>query len=121
MEVKELVSFIQSSCPSLLEKLTMQNNNPVVLAPPTSTCFQCGKKLVSNHTCKVKYYTEEGASLVDKVTLRCIECKLYYNVTQFGNKSSLGFRFYPMTGDIVEATDTVYAKRSLLEFQCALA
>lgn len=118
VEVKELVSFIQSSCPSLLEKLTMQNNNPVVLAPPTSTCFQCGKKLVSNHTCKVKYYTEEGASLVDKVTLRCIECKLYYNVTQFGNKSSLGFRFYPMTG---EAADTVYAKRSLLEFQCALA
>ena len=122
-ETKELLSFIKSSCPSLFEKFSSHNDAPVVLAPPVSACVQCGNQLVSNHTCKIKYYTEEGAIayLIDKVTLRCMKCKLIYNVTQYGNKSEVGFRFYQMTGDIVEATDTVYAKRSLLEFQCALA
>jgi len=120
-EAKMLVGFIQSSCPSLLSASQGEPSAPAVLAPPVSTCLRCCNQLVSYHTCKARYYTEEGAYLVDKVTLRCMECKLFYNITQYGNKSELGFRFYPTTGDTVEATDTVYARRSLLEFQCALA
>lgn len=120
-EVKDFVAFIQSSCPSLLDTLAGEQDDPIVLAPPVSHCLQCGNQLVSYHTCKVRYYTEQRAMLVDKVTLRCMGCKLLYNITQYGNKSDLGFRFYPKIGETVEATDTVYAKRSLLEFQCALA
>lgn len=120
-EIREFMTFIRSSCPSLLDTLAGELDAPVVLAPPVKHCLQCGNQLVSYHTCKVRYYTEQKASLVDKVTLRCMGCKLFYNITQYGNKSELGFRFYPMIGETVEATDTVYAKRSLLEFQCALA
>lgn len=61
VKVKELVPFIQLSCPSLLDKLPIQKCDPIVLAPPTSTCFQCGKNFVSNHSYKVRFYTEEGA------------------------------------------------------------
>ena len=76
---------------------------------------------MSNHCTKVKYYTEGGGSYADKVTLRCVDCKLFYNPTQYGNKSDLGFRYYPEVGRIVEATDSVCATRSLGEFQCSLA
>ena len=45
---------------------------------------------MSNHCTKVKYYSEGGVLHVDKVTLRCVDCKLFYNLTQYGNKSDLG-------------------------------
>ena len=70
---------------------------------------------------QLKYYSEGGVSYADKVTLRCVDCKLFYNLTQYGNKSDLGFRYYPEVGRIVEATDSVCATRSLGEFQCSLA
>lgn len=119
-EVKPLLSFIQANCPSLLEMLR-PSDLPVVLAPPVCACINCGRRLVSNHCTKVKYYTEGGVSYADKVTLRCVDCKLFYNPTQYGNKSDLGFRYYPEVGRIVEATDSVCATRSLGEFQCSLA
>lgn len=120
-ETKALLSFVQTSCPSLLEMLRPQDDLPVVLAPPVGECIVCGRRLVSNHCTKVKYYAEGGVSYADKVTLRCVDCKLFYNLTQYGNKSDLGFRFYPEVGRVVEATDSVCATRSLGEFQCSLA
>ena len=119
-EVKALLSFVQASCPSLLEMLR-PDDLPVVLAPPVGACINCGRRLVSNHCTKVKYYSEGGVSYADKVTLCCVDCKLFYNLTQYGNKSDLGFRYYPEVGRIVEATDSVCATRSLGEFQCSLA
>ena len=120
-EAGELVKFVDTCCPSLLEALVLKRSLPVVLAPPVSECIECGTKLVLNHSCQIKYYTEEEAAHGDKVTLRCIGCKLTYNITQYGDKSKNGFWFYPTVGEVVEAKDTVYAKRSLLRFQCALA
>ena len=37
-----------------------------------------------------------------------------YNLTQYGNKSDLGFRFYPEVGRVVEATDSVCAIREVV-------
>jgi len=120
-EVKTLLSFVQASCPSLFDTLKLPGDLPKVVAPPVLECLECGQQLVSNHSCKVRCYSERGVSLVDKVTLRCMNCKLFYNLTQYGNKRDTGFRFYPSPGDLVEATDSACAKRSLLELQCSLA
>ena len=62
---------------------------------PVGKCIVCRRRLVSNNCTKVKYYAEGGVSYADKVTLRCVDCTLFYNLTQYGNKSDLGFRHYP--------------------------
>jgi len=116
----EVLSFVQASCPSLFDTLKLPGDLPKVVAPPVLECLECGQQLVSNHSCKVRCYSERGVSLVDKVTLHCMNCKLFYNLTQYGNKRDTGFWFYPSPGDLVEATDSACAKRSLLELQCSL-
>ena len=92
-----------------------------MLGPPTCVCYECGSNLVSYHQCQVRYYTTVGVKKGSKITLRCIDCQLMYNHSMFGNKRELGFRYYPEARKIVEATDTVYFQRELLEFQCSLA
>lgn len=93
----------------------------MVLGPPVSQCYDCDRNLVAYHTCAAKYYTCRGAAVVDKVTLRCNNCDLFYNYAMFGNKERLGFRHYPFEREAVEASDCVYFERSLLELQCSLA
>ncbi len=58
------------------------------VAPSVHACLECGHRLVSDHSCKFRCYSKGGAALVDKVT-RCVNCKLFYNLTQYGNKSDV--------------------------------
>lgn len=69
---------------------------------------------------QVKCYTLDGYCEGIKFTLRCRECNLGYNYSQFGNKSD-GFRFYPEERKFIEVSDTVFFSREMLEFQCSLA
>ena len=89
-EVGKLLTFIGASCPSVLKLLTLKEELPLVVAPPVDTCLECSNRLVSNHSCRIRYYCKERASLGEKVTLRCTSCKLFYNPTQYGNKVDIG-------------------------------
>lgn len=91
-----------------------------MLGPPVCQCYECDRNLVAYHTCAAKYYTCRGATVVDKVTLRCTNCDLFHNYAMFGNKK-IGFRHYPIKREAVEASDCVYFEHSLLELQCSLA
>ena len=92
-----------------------------MLAPPVRECFECGSSLSAYHTCEAELYTLCGVKVVSKVTLRCQHCRLLYNYSQFGNKSDVGFRYYPQIQPVVEVTDTTFVERRLLELQCNLA
>lgn len=119
-DVDFLREFVREQCPSLLRAATSLNCD-LILGPPTSSCYECGSDLVQYHRCSVKCYNTQGFQPAQKITLRCKECKLLYNCNQFGNKRELGFRFYPEARDYVEAKDTVFIHRQLLELQCNLA
>ena len=112
--------FIERECVSLVGLFASQSNVQV-LAPPVNTCYECEEMLVANHKCKVKYYTNAGVTVIEKFTLRCTTCSLFYNYAQYGNKRVRGFRHYPAERPAVEASDTTYFDRRLLEFQCNLA
>ena len=92
-----------------------------VLGPPAIKCYSCSRRLVSYLTTNVKFYTCEGVKQREKVALQCKECNLIYTPTQFGNKHTLGFEYYPEQQPVVEVTDAVYFERNLLEWQCCLA
>ena len=114
-----MVEVLSLYCPKALTTKSSQVNS--LLVPPTSTCFQCGKTLVSYHSCTVKLYTFEGVTEKQKVTLRCNECKVIYNYSQYGDKHNLGFRYYDYQRENVEVNDCVFFHRKLVEFQCCLA
>ena len=118
-ELRDMTNFITQEMPSLLN-IFVARTLPS-LAPPLHHCYDCEQPLVSYNSCQVKCYTTNGVSTGRKFTLRCLRCNLYYNYAQFGNKRLNGFRFYPMQQSFVEASDTVYIHRELLEFQCCLA
>ena len=122
-EVEAIRKFLLQSCSSdSLERIgSSMRVDGEVLAPPALECYGCSKPLVSYLTTAVKLYTCAGIKQIEKVILRCKECCLIYNPTQFGNKDALGFQFYAEEQPIVEVTDTVYFERSLLEWQCCLA
>ena len=44
-----------------------------------------------------------------------------YNYAQFGNKRRVGFQFYLVRQEYIEASDTVFIHRQMLEMQCCLA
>ena len=83
-----LVKFITEACPGLIDMFTFQDF-PLILAPPVTHCYDCEQRLVSNHTCQVRCFTTEGLRVAMKVTLRCKDCKLAYNYSQFGSKEGL--------------------------------
>ena len=89
-----------------------------VLAPPVSKCLQCGRRLVANHSCAVHCYSTSGYCKASKITLRCLQCSLFYNYAKYGDKRKVGFRFYPGERTAVEVTDTIYFEKKLLELQC---
>ena len=59
--------------------------------------------------------------MAEKTTLRYTSCNLYYNYAHYGNKRAHGFWYYTEERAAVEASDTTYFDRDLLEFQCSLA
>ena len=121
-ECSRMMEVLSSRCHSTPQcALRSSFATPTLLLPPIGTCIQCSKTLVSNHTCKVKLYTFEGAVEKEKMTLRCNECHLIYNYSQCGNKHGVGFRYYENQRDYVEVNDCVFFDRRLLEFQCSLA
>ncbi len=120
-ELTSMVETLRSMCPSALKALQSTSSDLLLLAPPTRVCLECGKDLTTYHDCTVKYYTLQGFATIDKLSLRCQDCELLYNYSQYGNKHSLGFRYYDVKRDNVEVNDCVYFDRNLLEFQCSLA
>ena len=117
---QRISSFLVDHCPAFISVST--NTMVDILAPPTRLCLpECGSPLTSYHTCEAELYTLSGLKLATKVTLRCQPCKLLYNYSQYGNKSELGFRYYPQMQPRVEVTDKTFIERQLLEFQCNLA
>lgn len=117
-EVSSLVNLLQDDCWC---DGFCDTDTTVVLTPPTVQCFDCERTLVTNHVTKVRCYTCTGASFATKITLRCKRCSISYNYSQFGKKSENGFRYYPIMQEYVEASDTVFVHRQLLEMQCCLA
>ncbi|XP_068759139.1 uncharacterized protein [Montipora capricornis] len=122
------VPILLEGC-SLVEKTSnlerLQNcsvgNFPVLLTPPTSTCFACSRMLLShNKPCNVAVYTLCGKRTGLKFSLRCEHCQFNYNYDRYGNKS-VGWCLYQNSRPLVEATDVCFVDRNLLEFQCALA
>jgi hypothetical protein len=120
-EATALGDFIEHECSSLLEIFAPQPEDNPLLTPPVNTCLECNERLVANHTCQVKYYSSSGVSVATKITLRCTNCSLFYNYSNYGDKRVRGFRHYPSERAAVEASDTVYFDRVLFEFQCSLA
>ena len=117
--IKVLLSFVTNELSDTVGSFTA--NRVAILAPPVGHCYDCQQPLSSYGSCQVKCYTTNGAVKCEKFTLRCTECKLLYNYAQFGNKHDLGFRYYPLQREFVEASDTTYIERNLLELQCSLA
>lgn len=94
---------------------------PLILCPPVATCYDCGNPLVKNRQTSIKVYSLQGYKKALKYTLRCKPCNIYYNYANFGNKHELGFRHYPTERNFVEASDTVYFSRTILNLQCSFA
>ena len=120
-DVETMYSFLVHSCLSITRIGANSKVERVVIAPPCGECYSCKRPLVSYLTTDVKLYTCVGLKPIEKVILRCKECNLIYNPTQFGNKHTQGFQFYEKEQPILEVSDTVYFERSLLEWQCCLA
>lgn len=120
-EYDELKSLLDAICEKNIDPGVAVFEDPLVLAPPVHHCYDCDGHLTCNHITTVKCYTCTGARQSTKVTLRCKGCGISYNYAQFGDKSGLGFRYYPTRRKYVEVSDTVYFHRQLLELQCSLA
>lgn len=118
--IKDMLNFMTAELSDTISHFVM-TNRVVILAPPVDHCYECHQSLSHYNSCQVKCYTSKGVMPGRKFTLRCMKCKLFYNYAQFGNKHDLGFRYYPIQQDFVEASDTSYMERGLLEFQCSLA
>ena len=91
-DAEAIYDFLLSSCSSdALEKIASSVKMEVsVLGPPALECCGCRKPLVSYLTTFVTLYTCSSVQQVEKVILRCKECNLILNPTQFGNKHVQG-------------------------------
>ena len=96
--VATLCNILKDHCSNLLAGTVWPNvaDLPKMIAPGVDECIQCGSNLVSYHSCNVTCYTFRGPADFTKVTLRCQNCGILYNYSQFGNKNEMGFRFYPI-------------------------
>ncbi len=84
-----MLNITEKACPSVGDCVLPHATEPLVLAPPVSHCIECDKRLVSYHNCSVRYFSRTGSKLVEKVTLRCLHCRVLYNYAQYGNKSEV--------------------------------
>ena len=85
VSTSKIIYFISYNNADELKSM-MFSKPPVVLAPPVAECSNCGKGLVSYHSCNVKLYTLNGLQDGVKMTLRCLDCRLLYNYSNYGNK-----------------------------------
>ena len=118
VSIDQIAQLLQDHCSEFVGSF---HKELLVLAPPFSECPSCSSRLVSYHDCTVKVYEMDRVTKLPKITLRCIDCKLLFGYSQFGNKKPLGFRFYDTERPYIEVTDTAFVNRRLLEFQCSLA
>lgn len=103
-----------------------------ILAPPTSTCKFCFKKLtqVRGKASQVVFFGLDGPIPASKFTFRCRSCPIFnqdvpladksdvlYNPTMFGNKQ-VGMRFYEEPVAYTSASLVCYIDNELLEL-CA--
>ena len=51
--IEMVAEFVDNHCPHLVR--STPNNYPPLLTPPTNTCFDCDRPLVSNHSCHVSF------------------------------------------------------------------
>ena len=64
-DMKEIIAIMQSEgfrhllCTCCIEDKTCPHACTLVLTPPTNCCYECGKKLVSNHKTKVSVSTSD--------------------------------------------------------------
>ena len=117
--IEDMLSFLDRM-PEVVKAFS-ESCGPVVLAPPVGHCLECRRQLTAYNKCQVKCYLSNGATYGQKFTLRCTHCKLYYDYSQYGNKHERGFRYYPSPQLFIEASDTTFIWRDLLELQCSLA
>ena len=118
--IEDMLSFLDVM-PEVVKAFSESQCGLVVLAPPVGHCLECRQRLTAYNKCQVKCYLSNGAMYGQKCTLRCTHCKLYYNYSQYGNKHERGFRYYPSPQSFIEASDTTFIRRDLLELQCSLA
>ena len=116
--VDKIAQVLQNECSEFVSSF---HKELLVLAPPLAECPTCSSNLVCYHECTARVYELNGVTILPKITLHCIGCKLIFRYSQFGNKKSLGFRYYENERPYIEVTDTVFVNRRLLEFQCSLA
>ena len=120
-----MLSFCPNACQynSTVAKQRYALNNYVILVtyflycrylvPPTTSCITCARSLTLHHEpVRVKCFTLSGLHSGIKLSLRCRNCKLNYNYSQYGNKE-LGYRFYSKPREFVEASDVAYVDRDL--------
>ena len=86
-----ILSVAEQDCPSLLDTCRPHQASVNVLTPPVGDCLECGQSLVAYHSCHGRLYTVEGVKEVEKETMRCMECKLFYNYSQYGNKREVSY------------------------------
>ena len=116
--ISKMLSFITSQLSDAIPCFSARDD--IILSPPVDSCYECQQLLSPYNSCQLRCYTTTGAMHGHKFTLRCTR-KLFYNYTQYGNKHELGFRYYPSQRGFVEASDTTYIERNLLELQCSHA
>ena len=116
--LNSVAQFLQEDCSNFVSSFPEEK---IVLSPSLSECPSCDSRLVSYHQCSVRIYSVSGVKSVPKVTLRCQGCRLLFVYSQFGNKESLGFRYYSESRPNVEVSDVIFVEQSLLELQCSLA
>lgn len=91
------------------------------LVPPTTSCISCTKALSGNHNpVKVTWFGLSGMEDAIKLSLRCRNCKLNYNFSQYGNGEQ-GYRYYDQPRDTIEASDVTYLDRMLCDLFTSFA
>ena len=92
-----------------------------VFAPPCTRCLECDSNLVRhNDPVEIKYNTLNGTNEGIKVSLKCNKCSKLYGYAKFGNPTD-GWKLYPESRSVVEASDVCFVDRSPLKWQISLA
>ena len=86
-DVDKVAQVLQNECGEFVSSF---HKELLVLAPPLSECPTCSSSLVCYHECMARVYEMDGVTTLPKITLRCLNCKMLFGYSQFGNKKQLG-------------------------------
>ena len=124
VEYYKKVSRIVGACFSKELREKRDNEDGLVLAPPTSHCFECRRDDGSPHKLQmiqsvqqltwVNHWDMNGPKKKRKLALRCPNCRIVYRYSMYGNANE-GFRFYDRRRAAIEATDENVLDRKLVE------